>query len=213
MRDEKLQHFNDDSGYLSDGIKLSTERKNKLKRRLFSLPEEESENALFPCTTPKKILKTEFLPIPIKQNHAEELTKENKQPHKDEHQKERTLVDDLESITILFKKLTEAQKKNNKINRLCEFPAKSPVKFSQLRLLLVQFNVQIMSILERMLSKNQYGSAFEFCLASWILAEKIPREWNDEIMEDIACAPIDSIVDYLEKIVKKIELAEDSLVR
>ena len=64
-----------------------------------------------------------------------------------------------------------------------------------------------------MLSKNQYGSAFEFCLASWILAEKIPREWNDEIMEDIACAPIDSIVDYLEKIVKKSELAEDSLVR
>jgi len=220
MRNEEVRHFNDDSGYLSDGIvtpqkkkptiKLRIERKNKLKRRLFSVPEEDSDCAQFPCSTPAKILKTEVLPVPIKENHVEEKIEEKPE---NELQKERTLVDDLESITILFKKLTEAQKKNNNFNRLCDFPAKSPVKFSQLRLLLVQFNLQIMSILDRMMNKKQYGSALEFCLASWILAVKIPREWNDEIMEDIACAPIDSIVDFLEKIGEKSKFTEENLAR
>ena len=64
-----------------------------------------------------------------------------------------------------------------------------------------------------MMKKKEYGSAFEFCLASWILAEKIPREWNDEIMEDIASAPIDSIVDFLEKIAKKTGFTEENLIR
>ena len=63
------------------------------------------------------------------------------------------------------------------------------------------------------MKKKEYGSAFEFCLASWILAEKIPREWNDEIMEDIASAPIDSIVDFLEKIAKKTRFTEENLIR
>ena len=123
--------------------KLRIERKNKLKRRLFSVPEEDSECAQFPCSTPAKILKTEVLPVPIKQNHVEEKIAEKPE---NKLQKEKTLVDDLESITILFKKLTEAQKKNNRFNRLCDFPAKSPVKFSKLRLLLVQFNVRFLVI-------------------------------------------------------------------
>ena len=124
--------------------KLRIERKNKLKRRLFSVPEEDSDCALFPCSTPAKILKTEVLPVPINEKHNEEKIKVEK--HENKLQKERTLVDDLESITILFKKLTEAQKKNNSFNRLCDFPAKSPVKFSHLRLLLVQFNVSFLFI-------------------------------------------------------------------
>lgn len=64
-----------------------------------------------------------------------------------------------------------------------------------------------------MLKEEKYGSALEFCLASWTLAEKIPREWNDEIMEEIACKPMDSIVDSLAKITKETVLSEESLVR
>jgi hypothetical protein len=124
--------------------KLRIERKNKLKRRLFSVPEEDSDCAQFPCSTPAKILKTEVLSVPIKENPVEQKIKADK-PENELHI-ERTLVDDLESITILFKKLTEAQKKNNSFNRLCDFPIRSPVKFSKLRLLLVQFNVSFLFI-------------------------------------------------------------------
>ena len=64
-----------------------------------------------------------------------------------------------------------------------------------------------------MLKERKFGGALEFCLASWTLAEKIPREWNDEIMEEIACAPMDSIVDSIATISKEIVLSEENLVR
>ena len=112
--------------------------------RLFLLPEENSEDALFPSSTPSKILKTESLPQTISVANSKETPKVDvqKSPTK-EAPKERTLADDLESITKVFKKLKGAQAKKRSINRLSDCPLRSPMKFTKLRPFLVEINVSL----------------------------------------------------------------------
>ena len=112
--------------------------------RLFSLPEEDSEDALFPCDTPAKILKTESLPQASPLSNSKETPKGGlqKTPAK-ELPKERTLADDLETVTKVFKKLREAQSKKRSINRLSDCPLRSPMKFTKLRPFLVELNVSL----------------------------------------------------------------------